>query len=144
MKDTDQEVQTILEKPIKSLQGKYFLSVSNVAKLLSTSTKMIYRMIAEQKLAAVNLAVRKTVISRKEIDRLFEIKEQIKFPEEKLVVKSKIRNSYSMAEAQKKFKISEAGLYQLIKRHKISKFKNGWYTYVAKKDLDIIFNNGIK
>jgi excisionase family DNA binding protein len=144
MKDTDQEVQTILEKPIKSLQGKYFLSVSNVAKLLSTSTKMIYRMIAEQKLAAVNLAVRKTVISRKEIDRLFEIKEQIKFPEEKLVVKSKIRNSYSMSEAQKKFKISEAGLYQLIKRHKISKFKNGWYTYVAKKDLDIIFNNGIK
>lgn len=144
MKDTDQEVQTILEKPIKCLQGKDFLSVSNVAKLLSTSTKMIYRMIADGKLAAVNLSVRKTVISRKEIDRLFEIKEQVKFSEEKIVVRPKVRDSYSMAEAQKKFKISEAGLYQLIKRHKISKFKNGWYTYVAKKDLDVIFNNGIK
>ncbi|WP_170132757.1 helix-turn-helix domain-containing protein [Pedobacter cryoconitis] len=144
MKNTDQEVQTILEKPMKSLQGKDFLSVSNAAKLLSTSTKMIYRMISDGKLAAVNLSVRKTVISRKEIDRLFEIKEQVKFSEEKIVVRPKVRDSYSMAEAQKKFKISEAGLYQLIKRHKISKFKNGWYTYVAKKDLDVIFNNGIK
>lgn len=90
-------------------------------------------MIQERKLKAVNLSVRKTVICRKEIDRFFETKAQDKLSEENIVLRPKVRDSYSMTEAQKKFKISEAGLYQLIKRHKISKFKDGWYTYVAKK-----------
>lgn len=144
MKETDSKVQAILNKPIEILQAKEFLSVGSAARLLNTSTKMIYRMIAERKLGAVNLSVRKTVISRKEIDRLFETKEQNKLSEEKILVRPKVKDSYSMTEAQKKFKISEAGLYHLIKRHKISKFKNGWYTYVAKKDLDAIFNAGIK
>lgn len=144
MKDTDQKVQDILCKPIKELQGKEFLNVSNAAKLLNTSTKMIYRMIDEHKLKAVNLSIRKTVIHRQEIDRLFEIKEYTKVSEEKNVARPKVKNSYCMAEAQKKFNISEAGLYHLIKRHGILKFKIGWYTYVAKKDLDVIFNLGMK
>lgn len=144
MVDTDSKVRAILTKPTEILQAKEFLNVSDAAKLLNTSTKMIYRMIEERKLKAVNLSIRKTVICRKEIDRLFETKAQDKLYEENIVVRPKVRDSYSMTEAQKKFKISEAGLYQLIKRHKISKFKNGWYTYVLKKDIDVIFNATIK
>jgi hypothetical protein len=45
-----------------------------------------------------------------------------------------------MSEAQDKFKISEGALYNLIKRNKIPKFRNGKYTYVKKIDLEKIFN----
>jgi excisionase family DNA binding protein len=144
MKDTDQKVQVILNQPIKDLQVREFLSVGNAAKLLSTSTKMIYRMINEGKLNAVNLSIRKTVIHRKEVDRLFEIKERMMLLEVKSLVKPKLKDSYNMAEAQVKFNISEKGLSLLIQRNKIPKFKSVWYTYVAKKDLDVIFNPVLK
>ena len=144
MKQTDQEVKTRVEQPIKNLQAKEFLTVRNAAELLNTSAKMIYVMINEGKLNAINLSVRKTVIHRKEIDKLFKIREHsLKSEENNLEVPS-VKFSYHMSEAQEEFNISEAALYQLIKRHKIAKFKIGWYTYVAKKDLDIIFNPALK
>ena len=144
MKQTDQEVKNILEQPIKDLHAKEFLTVRNAAELLNTSAKMIYMMISEGKINAINLSVRKTVIHRKEIDKLFKIREHsLKSKENNSEVPS-VKSSYHMGEAQEKFNISEAGLYQLIRRHKIAKFKIGWYTYVAKKDLDNIFNLAIK
>jgi len=136
-------VRTIMEKPIRDLQAREFLRVRDVAELLGTSTKMIYRMIREGELGAINLSVRKTIIPRKEIDTLFKAMESVTTSSKTDDARPGLQNSYSMAEAQKKFNISEAGLYQLIKRHNISKYKNGWYTYVAKKELDIIFNVGL-
>lgn len=144
MKQTHQEVKTIVEQPIKSLQAREFLTVRNAAELLNTSAKMIYVMISEGKLNAINLSVRKTVIHRKEIDNLFKIREHNVESEENHSETPSVKYSYHMGEAQEKFNISEAGLYQLIRRHKIAKFKIGRYTYVAKKDLDIIFNPAFK
>jgi len=137
---TDQEVKKIVEQPIKNLQAKEFLTVRNAAELLNTSPNMIYMMISGGKLNAINLSVRKTIIHRKEIDKLFKIRERSLESKENNSEVPSVKSSYHMGEAQEKFNISEAGLYQLIRRHKITKFKIGWYTYVAKKDLDIIFN----
>ncbi len=141
MKDESLKIQALIEKPINDLQAREFLSVGNVAELLGVSRKMIYRMIAARKLKAVNLSVRKTVVHRKEIDRLFD-EEPTKGSNviDISMVKPSLNNSYSIGEAQKKFNISEAGLYQLIKRNKIPKCKNGRGVYVAKRELDIIFD----
>lgn len=141
MKDESLKIQALIEKPINDLQAREFLSVGNVAELLGFSRKMIYRMIAAGQLRAINLSVRKTVVQRKEIDRLFG-EEPVRGSDvsDIYMVKPSLSNSYSIGEAQKKFNISEAGLYQLIKRHKIPKYKKGRAVYVAKRELDIIFD----
>lgn len=144
MKDMNLEVQSIIDKPTKDLQAKEFLSVNNVAKLLGTSTKMIYRMIEGRKLVAVNLSVRKTVIHRSEIDRLFKIRSYSSLMEEEDLISPELKDCYCMKEAQEKFSVSEAGLFHLIKKHNLTKFKEGRYVYIAKKDLDIIFSPGFK
>lgn len=138
MVDVDLQVVSILERPIKQLQARDFLSVGQTAKLLGTSETMVYNMINGGRLWAVNLSKRKTIIQRKEIDRLFEdVRPKVAKVEE--FPRFRIKDCYHMAEAQARFDISEAGLYNLIRRHKIDKYKRGWFTYVLKLDLDRIF-----
>ena len=48
-----------------------YLSVVQVAKLLGTSKQLIYTLIKEGRLKAVNLGKRKTIVKRSEIDKLF-------------------------------------------------------------------------
>jgi predicted DNA-binding protein YlxM (UPF0122 family) len=138
MVGVDLQVASMLERPIKQLQARDFLSVGQTAKLLGTSETMVYNMINGGRLWAVNLSKRKTIIQRKEIDGLFEdIRPTVAKDEE--FQRFRIKDCYQMAEAQAMFNVSEAGLYNLIKRHKIAKYKKGWFTYVSKLDLDRIF-----
>jgi excisionase family DNA binding protein len=48
-----------------------FLNVKSAARLLRASDKMIYHLISIGKLNAVNLFKRKTLVYRKDIDKLF-------------------------------------------------------------------------
>lgn len=138
MKDVDQQVVNIIAKPVMQLQIREFLSVGQAAKLLGISETMVYNMINGGKLCAVNLSKRKTIIHRKEIDKLFE-NDKFIVVEVEGAPTVRIKDCYHMAQAQLKFNISEAGLYNLIRRHKLAKFKKGWFTYVSKSDLDHIF-----
>ncbi|WP_292939428.1 helix-turn-helix domain-containing protein [Mucilaginibacter sp. 44-25] len=113
-----------------------FLNVKKAAKLLRASDKMIYHLINIGKLNAINLSKRKTLIYRKDIDKLFELPPVVQLKELK---PPPISECYHMAEAQKKFNISEGALFRIIKRNNLFKFQDGWYTYVAKADLDRIF-----
>jgi excisionase family DNA binding protein len=133
----DEVVKSILDKPSDDLKATEFLSVRLAAKLLGASQKIIYSMIRSGRLKAVNLSKRKTTVYRKEIDNLFALPE---IDSTNISLKPEIVECYHMAEAQEKFNISEKALYELIKRNHISKFQAGWYTYVAKSDLDKIFS----
>nr|WP_315250716.1 helix-turn-helix domain-containing protein [uncultured Flavobacterium sp.] len=86
-----------------------------------------------------NFSKRKTLIKRSEINALFE-KLKIGFevvirPIEKSK-QAEIKDCYTITEIQKKFNISSGTLYNLIKRNNISKFSQGKFTYVAKKDIE--------
>ena len=136
MAPMDKVVQTLLNKPVEELKSSEFLSVKNAAKLLGSSERIIHSLINNGTLNAINLSKRKTIIYRKDIDKLFELKG----PKEKIKIQPKVKDCYHMAEAQEKFNISERALFQIIKRNNIPKFQEGWYTYVAKTALDNIFN----
>ena len=90
----------------------------------------------------VNLAQRKTIIKRSEIDKFF-----VQFPvqPESAVVESEVEavefdenDWYNLTEVQNKFGISEGALQSLIKRNKIPKIKKGWFAYVPKDMIDNI------
>ena len=65
------ETKAIKAKPIEDLKAKEFLTVRDISKLLNCSIRTAYYLIARGNIKAVNIAQRKTLIKRSEIDKLF-------------------------------------------------------------------------
>jgi len=65
------ETKKIRNKPIEDLKEKEFLTVPDLAKLLNCSKRTAYYLIGKGNIKAVNIAKRKTLIKRSEIDKLF-------------------------------------------------------------------------
>ena len=65
------ETIRIKNKPIEDLKAKEFLTVPDIAKLLNCSKRTAYYLIEKGNIKAVNIAQRKTLIKRSEIDKLF-------------------------------------------------------------------------
>jgi excisionase family DNA binding protein len=57
--------------PIEDLNKKEFLSVNQAAKLIGCSRQTFYNLINTGRVKAVNLKIKKTVVKRSEIDKLF-------------------------------------------------------------------------
>lgn len=68
---SNQQTIRIKTKPIEDLKVKEFLSVREAAKLIGSSRQMVYDLINSGRIKAVNLKIKKTIIPRSEIDRLF-------------------------------------------------------------------------
>lgn len=66
-----QETIRIVSKPLEELKAKEFLTVRDAAKLINCSRQTLYSLIANGTIKAVNLATKKTIIKRSEIDKLF-------------------------------------------------------------------------
>lgn len=133
----DKIIRKVLDEQTKNVNSVEFMTVKNAAKLLGASDKMIYRLISSGKLHAVNLSKRKTLVSRKDIDRLFELPVIIT---QENKCRPPLSDCYNMGQAQGMFNISEKALFEIIKRNQIQKFQEGKFTYVAKSELNKIFN----
>jgi len=73
IEESNKQTQRIKTKPIEELKAKEFLTVRDVAKLINCSRQTVYSLINNGKLKAVNIKVKKTIIQRSEINKLFEI-----------------------------------------------------------------------
>jgi excisionase family DNA binding protein len=134
-----QEVRQVINHRIDELHTQEFLTVKTAAKLLGASEKIVHGMIKSGRLKATNLSVRKTVISRADIDGLFDLPER---PDENKPNSSNLSECCHMGEAQKIYNISEKALSEIIRRNQVPKYQVGWYTYVLKSHLEKIFNPG--
>lgn len=137
---SDKQTQLIRAKPIEEIKAKEFLTVRDVAQLLSCSIRTAYRLIENETINAVNLAERKTLIKRAEVDKLFAPPQPIQANYEPQQKEWKESDCYTIAEVQNKYGISEAALYNLIKRNGISKMKKGLFVYVPKDTIDKILS----
>lgn len=129
----------IKNQPLIDLKDKEFLNVKQLGLLLGFSAKTVYRLINAKTINTYNFSKRKILIKRSDINALFEVP-QTGF---EIVIRSiekrkndEIKDCYTITEIQKKFNISNGVLYNLIKRNNISKFLQGKFTYVAKKDIE--------
>lgn len=68
---SNMEIQAVKLKPVVELKAKEFLTVKDLSKLLNCSTRTAYHLIEKGMIKAVNLAQRKTLVKRSEIDKLF-------------------------------------------------------------------------
>ncbi len=127
-----------IKEPVKDMD---FLTVKEASLLLKISIKTLYRLIEVREINAINFTERNTLIRRKDIDAYFDnnlmnTNRDLSY----LTTGINLENSYTMQQAQEKYNISNGALYNLIKKFKIPKKKQGKYTLVKKEHLDKILN----
>jgi excisionase family DNA binding protein len=129
----------IKTKPIEELKAKDFLTVRDVAKLIGCSRQTVYTLINTGRLKGVNIKIKKTIIQRSEIDKLFEhpVTPQ---PDIKPEIKFETNDCYTITETQNKYGISDSALNNVIKRFSVPKIKKGKFTYVPKTIIDKILS----
>lgn len=149
MQNSNAQTKKIKTKSIDELKAKEFLTVSEVSKLISCSRQNVYKLINTGKLKATNILIKKTIIKRCDLDKLFKSvteteiipKQQINdLNEWKQAGAFEITDCYTISEVLEKFNISEVTLQNLIKRESVPKIKKGWYTYVPKLIIDNLLN----
>ncbi|MGF7039686.1 helix-turn-helix domain-containing protein [Mucilaginibacter lappiensis] len=128
-------------QPLKNVE---FLDTQKAALLLGVSRNFIYHLINTRKLVAYNLSVRRTIILKRDIEQLFQSRTLMApLPKKQVSKMPAMDDCYNMSELHEKFKISDAAIYNLIKRNSTDKFQVGRFTYVAKKNIDSILLNQI-
>lgn len=145
---SNKQTRQIKTQPIEILKAKEFLTVRDVATLLNSSIRTVYRLIEQGNINAVNIAQRKTLVKRSDLDKLFKEPTNRTQPEgipetQKQEINEwvqaggfEIPDCYNLTEVQDKYGISETALQNLIKRNSIPKIKKGWFAYVPKVVID--------
>lgn len=123
-------------KPIEQIKAKEYLTVRDVSILLNCSIRTAYRLIEQGNINAVNISVRKTLVKRSDIDRLFQPIEPIHKEIKPEPIELNISECYFIGEIQSKFGISDSALFNIIKRNNIPKITKGKFTYVPKNEID--------
>lgn len=65
------ETERTKNRPVQVLKEKEFLTVTQVSKLLNCSRQNVYKLINTGRLKATNLLLKKTIVKRSDIDKLF-------------------------------------------------------------------------
>jgi excisionase family DNA binding protein len=68
---SNKEVKAVRQAPLELLKAKEFLTVRDVATLLNSSRQTVYNMINAGQINAFDIKLKKTLIKRSEIDKLF-------------------------------------------------------------------------
>jgi len=148
VEQSNKETQRIKNQPIEELKAREFLTVTQVSKLIGCSRQNVYNLINTGKLKATNILLKKTIVKRSDLDKLFKEPTNRTQPEgipetQKQELNNwvqaggfDIADCYNLTEVQSKYGISETALQNLIKRNSIPKIKKGWFAYVPKMVID--------
>ncbi|OYQ37532.1 DNA-binding protein [Flavobacterium cyanobacteriorum] len=148
VEQSNKETQRIKNQPIEELKAREFLTVTQVSKLIGCSRQNVYNLINTGKLKATNILIKKTIVKRSDLDKLFKEPTNRTQPEgipetQKQELNNwvqaggfDIADCYNLTEVQDKYGISETALQNLIKRNSIPKIKKGWFAYVPKTVID--------
>jgi excisionase family DNA binding protein len=135
---SNKQTETAKNPDLEVVKVKDFLSISQASLLFGISRRTIYRIISRGELDVAKFGTR-TVIRRCDMDTFFSL------PMDQSMLRPTqefpgLENCYTITQIQQKFGISPGALYMLIQRQGISKYAVGKFNYVAKNDIDIIFN----
>lgn len=148
VEQSNKETQRIKNQPIEELKVREFLTVTQVSKLIGCSRQNVYNLINTGKLKATNILLKKTIVKRSDLDKLFKEPTNRTQPEgipetQKQELNNwvqaggfDIADCYNLTEVQDKYGISETAVQNLIKRNSIPKIKKGWFAYVPKTVID--------
>lgn len=137
--DESNRLTEIAKNPhLEIIKIKEFINVDQASILFGISKRTIYRIISRGELDIAKFG-RRTVIRRLDLDSFFSLPldQSLLRPVQEFPGLDKC---YTITQIQQKFGVSPGALYMIIQRHAIAKYSVGKFNYVAKKDIDIIFN----
>ena len=114
IKISTKEIRYLKQVTFEELKAKEFLTVRQVAALISCSRQNVYKLINTGKLKATNILKKKTLVRRVDLDELFEQPKKFSNEKETEILPYDISNCYSVTEVQNKYGISDATVRQLI------------------------------
>ena len=126
-------------QPIEDLKEKEFLSINETCKLIGVSKRTIHRLIEKGQIDKIKIGSR-TIIKRSALNQFISINEALTPTRSntKKIANSDfdISEAYTMGEVQAKFNISESGLRLLVIKHKLTKKRQGRFTYLPKSTIE--------
>ncbi|MCR8667899.1 helix-turn-helix domain-containing protein [Aestuariibaculum sp. M13] len=126
------------DSKLEVINSKEILTVKEVSILLNCSVRSVYYYIEQGTISAFNIGERLTRVKRSEIDKMF-----VESEPETVMDESEnydISDCYSINEVILKYNISSGALYNLIKRNKIPKIKEGKFVYVPKVKIEALLS----
>ncbi|WKL49220.1 helix-turn-helix domain-containing protein [Flavobacterium pectinovorum] len=135
---SNNETESGKKADFEAIKARDYIDVNMASNLVGISRRTIYRLIERGELDIAKLG-RRTIIRRCDLESFFSIplQESMLRPVQEF---PGLENCYTIGQIQHKFGISAGALYMVIQRHGITKYSIGKFNYVAKKDIDIIFN----
>lgn len=133
----DNQTERVRNQSYKELNEKFYLSISETAKLLGVCNKTIYKYVYIGKLKATKLSARLTIISKKDILKIFG-------PEYTYIKTDRpnfngVDGYYTIVEIKQLYGLKERRIWDIIRIYKIPKVKIGKYTHISKKHIDNFF-----
>lgn len=148
-KPINEETIRLRRLQMEELKAREFLSVSQAAKILGCCRQNVYKLIRSGKLPAKNLLLKKTMVRRTDIDRLFEPErsqadiligylsgELDKLKNGGIPLPANKKGYSSLSEIRQKYGISQSGLDAILTKNKIERIKEGRQVYVLQRDID--------
>lgn len=137
----EQFISKSKELTIEEVNKKEFLTVKELSLLLNISRRTLYRLIQSQKLNAFNFSERTTVVRRKDVEALFDLKLQETEVKKEMDIAHTLENSYSISEVSIKYNISHNTVKSIIKKFSLPKKIYGKHVLIKKTDIDNILNH---
>jgi excisionase family DNA binding protein len=137
IKASNEETIAIKSLPLVAIREKEYLTVADVALLLTSSKVAVYDMINSGRLKAKNLSKRKTRILKADVDKLFDVVAPANPAKvEKKEIKINIADCYTIGQAEKISGMSNKALFDFLKRNQVKKISRGKFVYVPKAIID--------
>jgi excisionase family DNA binding protein len=133
IKVSNEETLQVKILQLEELKKKEFLTVRDVASLLSCSVRTVYYYIDNNTIEAVNIGKRMTRIKRSSIDKLLIKPEPEKTSEAEVkAIEYTLADCIGTYEVRRKYQISESTLRSLIIRNNIPRLRKGSLAFVPK------------
>ncbi len=137
IKVSNEETLKLKMLQLEELKKKEFLTVRDVASLLSCSVRSVYYYIDNNTIEAVNIGRRMTRIKRSSIDKLLIKPEpEITYGAEDKPIEYTLADCIGTYEVRRKYQISESTLRSLIIRNNIPRLRKGSLAYVPKELIE--------
>ena len=125
--------ETVLDKPIKYLQEKPYLTVKETATVLGLTRMTVYNLIYSGMLTAARISSRLTLIKREDIDSMLSSNPYSKRQKPK---DEPITEFYTTTEIKEKFGVSNSWIFKVGKEKNIPKIFRMGNTYWSKSHIE--------
>lgn len=132
-----QEKEALKSSYVGILEKLDFFTIEQAVIYTGLSRRTLYRLNERKELDIAKIGSR-SIIHRSVIDQFFKTLSASNKTDSNSFPGSE--NCYTISEAQKRFNISPTALYKILQVQGIRKYSVGKFVYVAKCDVDLIFN----